>query len=412
MFHSFILSLLLLLVILWSYTIYKYTMQDESSSGNVSSTKQVDLFQDLIIRRYEKRIRKTHRVANQTEQKLKKQQTSLLHFKKELSRHVVKLQELSNSGDPHAMKRLKSIRSKLLQLDKIVPYLGKYISVNRQAEMQTIAVLKESCTVELQKLSQSMNRTMPVHESKGLLDCSFPSLLPASELAADESRDRQVDENPYASLTEVKQEANTSRVKLRTNYAELDFQKIQTSESLRPPSVKYSEVRIGRLVTNVDVDIQSGALLSDLPLGTIPHNSEECDSSLDATLTQENASQSLISTTEQDISEIQTDSTYCTSTSDFTSSLGGQQASVYQSDILSEQEEPPTPTDTKKFPPAVAKKPTFQHSDLAVFGSPYIDQNTETQQIISTSSGQEEMLSLQGIPSIMDRIKVSSYESK
>lgn len=321
---------------------------------------------------------------------------SLLHFKKELSRHVVKLQELCISGDPHAMKRLKSIRTKLLQLDKIVPYLGKYISVNRQAEMQTIAVLKESCTVELQKLSQSMNRTMPVHvtESKCFLD-GCDSALPSSELA-DESQDKQIDENPYASLTEVKQEANTSRV---TNYAELDFRKIQTGDSLRPPSVKYSEVRIG---ATADVNIDSSALLSDLP---IAHNSEGCDSSLNATLTEENASRSLNATTEQDIGEIKTDGTYCTPTSDLMSSLEGRQAS----DILSEQEEPPTPTwiSMKKSPPAVAKKPSFQHSDLMVFGSPSIDQTTETQQIDSASSGHEEMLSLQGLPSIMDRIKVS-----
>jgi hypothetical protein len=107
--------------------------------------------QNTIIRRYEKKIRKTHRVANLTEQNLKQQQTSLMHFKRELSRLIVKLQELADKGDEHAVKRLKNIHVKLQQIDKIIPYIGKYIMVNRQAEIQTVAILKESCTVDMQR---------------------------------------------------------------------------------------------------------------------------------------------------------------------------------------------------------------------------------------------------------------------
>jgi hypothetical protein len=251
-----------------------FVMQGESGVGNVSSSRHVEVYenyQDLIIHRYEKRIRKTHRVANQTEQKLKKQQMSLLHFKKELSRHVVKLQELSSSGDPHAVKRLKSVHTKLLQLEKIVPYLGKYISVNRQAEMQTIAVLKESCTVELQKLSQNMNRTLPtqVSASRDDTDTTWSQAPALSSYNADRTQEDHVDENPYASLTEAKQEADVSRVKLRSNYAQLDFPIMQCGESLRPPSVKYSEVRIG----------------GDLNILSLP--SDKKDSLHDATLTED-----------------------------------------------------------------------------------------------------------------------------
>ena len=105
-----------------------------------------------VIRRYEKKVRKTHRVANVTEQNLKRQQASLMHFKRELSQTTGKLQELADKGDEHAIKRLKSVRVKLQQIDKILPYIGKYIMVNRQAEIQTVAILKESCTVNLQRL--------------------------------------------------------------------------------------------------------------------------------------------------------------------------------------------------------------------------------------------------------------------
>ena len=88
-----------------------------------------------------------------TEQNLKRQLTSLMHFKQELSHLTVKLEELANKGDENAVKRLKNVRVKLQQIDKILPYIGKYIMVNRQAEIQTVAILKESCTVDMQKLN-------------------------------------------------------------------------------------------------------------------------------------------------------------------------------------------------------------------------------------------------------------------
>lgn len=115
-------------------------------------TKEVPLHQNATIRRYEKKIRKTHRVANLTEQNLKQQQTSLLHFKRELSRLTTKLQEMADKGDEHAIKRVKNIHVKLQQIEKIIPYIGKYIMVNRQAEIQTVAILKESCAVEVQRM--------------------------------------------------------------------------------------------------------------------------------------------------------------------------------------------------------------------------------------------------------------------
>ena len=90
-----------------------------------------------------------------TEQNLKRQQSSLTHFKEELSRLTEKLQELADKGDEHAIKRLKNVRVKLQQVEKIVPYIGKYIIVNRQAEIQTVAILKECCTVEVQRLKQN-----------------------------------------------------------------------------------------------------------------------------------------------------------------------------------------------------------------------------------------------------------------
>lgn len=346
----------------------------ESSLGSTSSTKQMELLQnyrDLIIHRYEKRIRKTHRVADQTELKLKKQQRSLLHFKKELSRHVVKIQELCNSGDPHALKRLKSIRTKLLQLDKIVPYLGKYISVNRQAEMQTIAVLKESCTVEVQKLSQSVGKPMESKVGNSSLDhcdSAKPSLSPVLP--------SQIGESPYASLTEVKQEA----VKLRSNYAELDFQKIRSSESLRPPSVKYSEVRIDSF------GIGRIAKLHDITPGD-DDSVECCSSQHDATLTPENM-------LNQDV----LDNSACSP--GIASSLFSQGDGMQQQ-IMS----------TSKHLPPVAKKPESPVHKLSDFNqeavlssdAPLVQTPAVEQTVIST-----DVVPPSGIPSIKDRIKVNN----
>lgn len=118
-----------------------------ATSGRRSSDTRSQ--RDIIVHQYEKKIRKTRKVADRTEQTLKQHQAALIHFKKELSRHLTKLQQLSNEGNPQATRRVKEVRTKLTQVNKILPYLSKYVAVNRQAEIQTVAVLKERCNVEL-----------------------------------------------------------------------------------------------------------------------------------------------------------------------------------------------------------------------------------------------------------------------
>lgn len=395
-------------------------MQEGSGSGESGSSKQsVQNYQDSSIRRYEKRIRKTHRVADQTELKLKKQQTSLLHFKKELSRHVVKLQELSSSGNPHAMKRLKNIRLKLAQLDKIVPYLGKYISVNRQAEMQTIAVLKESCAVELQKLSQKSKPVLT--ESKYPSDYSAspsPSMLSSvlSSHNEDSQGVKQVDENPYASLSEVQQEpASSSKVKVRSNYAELDFQKFSTSGSVRPPSVKYSEVIIGIGTVEVGDEVQSSAASLVLPpvLQEMDDSVVGAASTHDTTLTPENA-----------IAD--QDSSYNLPTNS-PKSVIHHESSEHQntetdSGLPSSPQKRTEVCACKSSPPPVAKKPILKQSPNHTL-SPTEERNFHQENVLNksinqsssqntavqvvSSSGPDAVLPFQGLPSISDRIKVN-----
>ena len=270
----------------------------ESSPGSTGKLDNPQAQQDATIRRYEKRIRKTRKVANQTEERLKLQQTALLHFKKELSKHIVKLVELANGGDPQATKRLKNIRVKLQQLDKIVPYLGKYIAVNRQAEMQTVAVLKESCTMELRKMSRSPAKegglkpsprghrgTSPLSKSlktEGIkeeenenaeqqdegttektvaesvvtrkAEGSGEAAMVTSEDHKNEEGERVaavvVEENPYASLSEIRNQAEAER-KPTSNYAQLHFSQSGGAAKIRPPSVNYCEVKINPVGRNI-----------------------------------------------------------------------------------------------------------------------------------------------------------------
>lgn len=288
-------------------------------------------------------------MANQTDERLKQQQTALLHFKKELSKHVVKLIELDNGGDPQATKRLKNIRVKLQQLEKIVPYLGKYITVNRQAEMQTVAVLKESCTMELRQLtagSKSPTKdglkpsprghrgTSPLSKSlqtEGIKEeedenmeqqdeRTIPEETAAETAVVKENGDAAMatggdhkngvegegvaasavvvvkEENPYASLSEIRNQAEAER-KPTSNYAELHFYQSGGAAKIRPPSVNYSEVKInpgGRnmILTPDTVEQQyeeDREMEHAQQCSTIAEESQDCSSVQDTTLTPENA---------------------------------------------------------------------------------------------------------------------------
>ncbi len=250
-----------------------------------STVKTSEAHQDSIIRRYEKRIRKTHRVANQTEQKLKEHQTALLHFKKELSRHLIKLKELSESGEANAKRRLDDIRKKLAQVDKILPYLSKYVAVNRQAEGQTVAVLKESCTMEIQKMARGATTqpetSTPKDERRRSVRSGGKEAIDTPQEASDQ---RVVEENPYASLSEVLPEV--ALIKAKSNYAQLDFGTLPAQGgALRPPSVNYAEVQIGSGGRGV---IMNGSLPTH---STFPGYSDANDGDLshDDTLTPDNA---------------------------------------------------------------------------------------------------------------------------
>ena len=198
--------------------------------------------QKSIIHKYEKKIRKTQRVANQTELKLKKQQASLLHFKKELSKHLSKLDELSTTGNERAKKRLKSVHMKIAQIDKIVPYLEKYVAVNRQAEIQTISVLKESCTMELRQHGSSASFDILEHYQSS--PSAATGTTPSDQSTPMPSEPLQKEENPYATLSEVRQEADQTVIRSQGNYAELNFPSCDKAATRRPPSVNYVEVQI------------------------------------------------------------------------------------------------------------------------------------------------------------------------
>ncbi len=317
---------------------------DSSPTSITGKPENSKAQQDAIIKRYEKSIRKTRKVANQTDDRLKQQQTALLHFKKELSRHVVKLIELANGGDSQATKRLKNIRVKLQQLDKIVPYLSKYINVNRQAEMQTVAVLKESCTMELRQLTsggrsrakeaglkpspRGHRGTSPLSKSlktEGIKEEEDENMeQDDEERVADSAVNGDAamatngdhrngvegegvaasavvvvareEENPYASLSEIRNQSTEAERKPPTsNYAELHFSQSGGAAKVRPPSVNYSEVKInpgGRnmiLTPDTVAELYEEDRLTEQQFSTIVEESPDCSSVQDTTLTPESA---------------------------------------------------------------------------------------------------------------------------
>ena len=69
---------------------------------------------------------------------------------------------MESSQNPSDLKKVQEMKVKLKQVSKILPYLEKYIAVNRQAEVQTLAVLRESCVVKLRELDTEYGRSVAV----------------------------------------------------------------------------------------------------------------------------------------------------------------------------------------------------------------------------------------------------------
>ncbi len=119
----------------------------------------------IVVTHFEKRIKKTRKMANQTEDSLKKQREQLSTLKEKFLEHIERLKTSPNETET-SQKKMKEMEVKFAQISKILPYLEKYMQANRQAEMQTLAILKEGCTVKLQQL-ESRYRTRSSSMSVG-----------------------------------------------------------------------------------------------------------------------------------------------------------------------------------------------------------------------------------------------------
>ena len=116
-----------------------------------------------LIEHFEKHIRKTQKVSQTTEKNLRKQRDQLKTVQDKFTEHIKRLESLPNASEI-SQKKVKEMKIKNAQISKILPYLEKYILVNRQAELQTVAVLKEKCIVQCQELDAKYKRkgTAPV----------------------------------------------------------------------------------------------------------------------------------------------------------------------------------------------------------------------------------------------------------
>ena len=337
-----------------------------------------------------------------------------------------------------------------------MPYLGKYVTVNRQAEMQTVAVLKESCTMELMKIpnGSSIGAISHVKDSRFSVQSAenSSSLLPPlneklQPSTSSEELQQSVMENPYASLSEVRNEAASNSVKLRSNYAELDFQKNHSGSTVRPPSIQYSEVRIDSLglgkIATTDVDCNQHVTLNDKSPQEAPNHkcislsatvqsnereAEESNISLhNATLTPENAAlfskENSTSSTPIGRHCVSTDTPLVQSISPIPGEIVERGfTSFNQMSPKAELSPPPPPLRSdsishgshnkkKSPPPPVAKKPNSRQSPVHKLPEQSSNLNHERhmKSVINENpeqSSSDNVLSLQGTPSVVDRIKV------
>ena len=90
-------------------------------------------------------------VSHKADQNLNQQHMALLYMKRELDKHIRRLEERVRDGNEQAMAASQTLASKVLQIEQVLPYLQKCIKVNRQAELQTIAVLQKVKDEDLNK---------------------------------------------------------------------------------------------------------------------------------------------------------------------------------------------------------------------------------------------------------------------
>lgn len=115
----------------------------ESRKRRKTPKTQAEVKREGVMRQFEKNVKKTRKVARKADQNLKQQHMSLLYIRRELDKHLVRLQERAEKGDEHAMAAAETLATKAVQIQQVLPYLEKCIKVNRQAELQTIAVLQK-----------------------------------------------------------------------------------------------------------------------------------------------------------------------------------------------------------------------------------------------------------------------------
>ena len=75
-----------------------------------------------------------------------------MYIQRELDKHSKVLSERAQTGDDLAKNTWQVVLTKMNQIDQVLPYLEKCIKVNRQAELQTIAVLQKRKAEELKAL--------------------------------------------------------------------------------------------------------------------------------------------------------------------------------------------------------------------------------------------------------------------
>lgn len=206
-----------------------------------------------IIAHYEKKIRRTQRVSKTTHESLAKQMETLRHLKQKFSEHSQKLQKDPKRSDVAGQRRLKEMQVKSHQITKILPYLEKYVHVNHQAEMQTLAILREGCAVDLQKL-----------ENK------YRSRAPLTPISSRKARKERIKSMPSSLVGTPEQYNSLSRVKKsKRSKSHSSVKKATSAESTEARQTEEEQVQNGIHLGDQPVPAFDSELITD-SMTTLP----------------------------------------------------------------------------------------------------------------------------------------------
>lgn len=207
-------------------------------------------------------------VSHKADQNLKQQHMALLYMKRELDKHIRRLEERVQDGNEQAIAASETLTSKMIQIEQVLPYLEKCIKVNRQAELQTITVLQKVRDEDLSKCKadrpEEGGEQVP-HPPPQKEDTVANTSLNVTLTAEDKTPEKSSPQSPHAVKTSTPvQQRPPMPVKLNRSHTS-DSSVSQSSEIFIPkgeiltPEEFIQHMRIGQRPGSANSQKSEGA---------------------------------------------------------------------------------------------------------------------------------------------------------